>query len=117
MLLECHIIHSSVLLSLRHVLAAQLPGATFFGTAALVGVLSATIVEFNKVSPEAAQLMLPYLGWTTFAAVLTLDIWRKNPEVLMFSQTVVEHIYLAPATQHMISCLCLLDDWTHDLST
>ena len=49
--------------------------------AALLGVLSATIVEFNKVSPEAAYLMLPYLGWTVFATVLTVDIYRKNPGV------------------------------------
>lgn len=50
-------------------------------SAALLGVLSATIVEFNKVSPEAAYLMLPYLGWTVFATVLTVDIYRKNPGV------------------------------------
>ena len=38
-----------------------------------MGVLSATIIEFDKVDPDAAKLMLPYLGWSTFAAVLTLD--------------------------------------------
>ena len=53
----------------------------FVMPAALLGVLSATIVEFNKVSPDAAKLLLPYLGWTTFAAALTLDIWKRNPEV------------------------------------
>jgi benzodiazapine receptor len=47
----------------------------------LLGVLTATVVEFNKVSPQAAYLLLPYLGWSTFAAVLTLDIWKRNPEV------------------------------------
>lgn len=49
--------------------------------AALLGVLTATVVEFHKVSPDAAYLLLPYLGWSTFAAVLTLDIWRRNPQV------------------------------------
>ena len=49
--------------------------------AALLGVLTATIVEFNKVSPDASYLMLPYLGWTVFATVLTIDIYRKNPGV------------------------------------
>jgi len=44
-------------------------------------VLTATVVEFHKVSPDAAYLLLPYLGWSTFAAVLTLDIWKRNPEV------------------------------------
>ncbi len=47
----------------------------------LLGVLTATVVEFNKVSPQAAYLLLPYLGWSTFAAVLTLDIWKRNPKV------------------------------------
>lgn len=46
----------------------------------LLGVLTATVVEFNKVSPQATYLLLPYLGWSTFAAVLTLDIWKRNPE-------------------------------------
>ena len=49
--------------------------------AALLGVLTATVFEFHKVSPDAAYLLLPYLGWSTFAAVLTLDIWRRNPQV------------------------------------
>ncbi|DBB09927.1 TPA: hypothetical protein ACH3X3_001533 [Trebouxia sp. C0006] len=46
----------------------------------LLGVLTATVVEFNKVSPQAAYLLLPYLGWSTFAAGLTLDIWKRNPK-------------------------------------
>lgn len=50
----------------------------------LLGVLTATVVEFNKVSPQAAHLLLPYLGWSTFAAVLTLDIWKRNPEVTLY---------------------------------
>lgn len=54
-------------------------GYSLLDQVALLGVLSATIVEFNKVSPEAAYLMLPYLGWTVFATVLTVDIYRKNP--------------------------------------
>ena len=45
------------------------------GTAGLLGLLSATIVEFKKVDPTAAYLMLPYLGWTTFATVRALRYW------------------------------------------
>ena len=56
-------------------------------TAALLGVLTATVVEFHKLSPDAAYLLLPYLGWSTFAAVLTLDIWRRNPEVPLTTHT------------------------------
>lgn len=44
----------------------------------LLGVLGATIVEFKKVDPTAAYLLLPYLGWSTFATALTYNIWTKN---------------------------------------
>jgi benzodiazapine receptor len=46
---------------------------------ALLGVVAATIVEFHKVEPLAAQLMLPYLAWSTYAAALTANIWQQNP--------------------------------------
>ena len=49
--------------------------------AALLGVLTATVVKFHKVDPAAAYIMMPYLGWTTFATVLTIDIYRRNPDV------------------------------------
>jgi len=49
--------------------------------AVLLGVLAATIVEFNKVDPFAAQLLLPYLGWTTFATALTYWIGLHNTRV------------------------------------
>jgi len=48
--------------------------------AALVGVLSATIVEFNKVDPSAAKLLMPYLGWTLFASALNYNIWANNTD-------------------------------------
>ena len=48
--------------------------------AALLGVLGATIVQFYKVDPKAAYLLLPYLGWSTFAAALTINIYINNPE-------------------------------------
>ena len=51
------------------------------GAAALLGVLTATVVKFHAVDPAAAYIMLPYLGWTTFATVLTIDIYRRNPDV------------------------------------
>ena len=40
--------------------------------------LTATIVEFNKVDPAAAKLLLPYLGWTLFASALNHNIWANN---------------------------------------
>lgn len=50
--------------------------------AALLGVLGATIIEFKKVSPTAAYLLLPYLAWTTYATALTASIYQKNPKVI-----------------------------------
>ena len=35
---------------------------------------------FARIRPVAAILMLPYLGWLIFAAALTYDIDRRNPD-------------------------------------
>jgi tryptophan-rich sensory protein len=39
----------------------------------------ATTVAFWKVSSVSGWLMLPYLGWVSFAAVLNGAMWRLNP--------------------------------------
>lgn len=38
----------------------------------------ATIVELGRASRLAALLLVPYLGWVTFATVLNIEIWRLN---------------------------------------
>lgn len=38
-----------------------------------------TILKFFKVSSVAAVLLLPYILWVTFAAVLNVSIWVLNP--------------------------------------
>ena len=38
-----------------------------------------TIVNFFKVSRTAGLLLLPYIFWVSFAAILTFSIWRLNP--------------------------------------
>jgi tryptophan-rich sensory protein len=43
--------------------------------AAIVG----TIIAFAKARPLSAALLLPYLGWVTFAAVLNAEVSRLNP--------------------------------------
>lgn len=52
------------------------------GAAAEITVLWAAIVAmvfiFYKISPPAALLQLPYLGWVTFATILTWTIFRLN---------------------------------------
>lgn len=37
-----------------------------------------TIIYFYKVSKKAAYLMLPYIIWVSFAAVLNLALWLLN---------------------------------------
>lgn len=37
-----------------------------------------TTLSFSKVSTTAALLLVPYLLWTSFAAVLNYSIWRLN---------------------------------------
>ena len=38
-----------------------------------------TIALFRKASLPAALLLVPYLLWVSFAAVLNFSIWRLNP--------------------------------------
>ncbi len=37
-----------------------------------------TILNFSKISVTAGLLLLPYILWVSFAAVLNLFIWRLN---------------------------------------
>lgn len=39
----------------------------------------ATILAFFRVSRAAAWLLVPYLGWVSFATALNVAIWRLNP--------------------------------------
>lgn len=47
---------------------------------ALIGVLTMTIWKFHEVDSVASYLLVPYLGWTGFAACLTWWIHVHNPE-------------------------------------
>lgn len=40
--------------------------------------IAATIIAFWRVDRFAAVLLLPYLGWVSFAALLNAAIWRLN---------------------------------------
>ncbi len=40
--------------------------------------IAGTIVAVGRVSPIAAAVLLPYLGWVTFATALNVAIWRRN---------------------------------------
>jgi benzodiazapine receptor len=39
----------------------------------------ATVALFHAIHAGAALLLIPYLAWVTFAAVLNFAIWRLNP--------------------------------------
>lgn len=41
-----------------------------------------TVILFHKVRPLAALLLLPYLGWVLFAAVLNWQFVELNPEAV-----------------------------------
>ena len=45
----------------------------------LVAIVAITVGAFWRVRRMAAVLLLPYLAWVTFAAALTLTVWRLNP--------------------------------------
>lgn len=58
-------------------------GAHQIGWAAIVIILLwvailATTVTFYQRSTPAGWLLVPYLGWVTFASVLNFTIWRLN---------------------------------------
>ena len=53
------------------------PGSMITITALWVTIV-ATMIAFWRVDRIASVLMVPYLGWVTFAAALNLTIWRLN---------------------------------------
>jgi tryptophan-rich sensory protein len=44
----------------------------------LWGLIVATLWAFSRVDRRAALLLVPYLAWVSFAALLTYSIWRLN---------------------------------------
>lgn len=40
--------------------------------------IAATLVSFWRVRKAAGVLLVPYLAWVSFAAVLNFTIWRLN---------------------------------------
>jgi translocator protein len=56
----------------------QDPGLAFGDIVALWGVLIVTMLSFFRRSLPAGWLLVPYLAWVTFAAVLNFAIWIMN---------------------------------------
>lgn len=58
-------------------------GALAFAEVVLLWLLIvATTLAFYRLHKPAAVLMLPYLAWVGFAAVLCLTLWQDNPHLL-----------------------------------
>lgn len=56
----------------------QRPGWAVLELIVLWVAIALTTLAFSRRSTVAAGLMLPYLGWVTFAGVLNFTIWRLN---------------------------------------
>lgn len=50
----------------------------FFWILLMIVLVLATLAMFVRVSRLAAALLLPYLAWISFAAVLNLQFWQVN---------------------------------------
>ena len=58
--------------------AAHLIAVGFFWIMLLLVLVIATIAYFSRVSRVAAALLIPYLLWVGFAALLNLQFWQLN---------------------------------------
>lgn len=59
-------------------------GSKFFGLAfgeitILWLAIAANIYFFKKISKRAAYLLIPYILWVSFAALLNFSVWQLNP--------------------------------------
>lgn len=54
------------------------PALAFVEIVALWVAIGVTLLLFRRRSPMAAWLLVPYLAWVTFAAVLNFTLWRLN---------------------------------------
>ncbi len=55
------------------------PGVAFAEIILLWLAILATLLAFRPVSRAAVWLLVPYLAWVSFAAVLNGTLWRLNP--------------------------------------
>ncbi|MBJ6979913.1 TspO/MBR family protein [Luteimonas sp. MC1895] len=62
--------------------AWQMGGAALADIALMWVLVAATMLAFWKHSRVAALMLLPYLAWISFAAMLNLKLWQANPGVL-----------------------------------
>lgn len=56
----------------------NLRGTALLEMTALLAMISLTAYEFNKVDSAAGKLLIPYIGWVSFAWTLNYSIWKLN---------------------------------------
>jgi len=54
------------------------PFYAFIEMIILWGAILITIFKFYNISPTAAYLLIPYILWVSFAAVLNFSLWHLN---------------------------------------
>lgn len=62
----------------------------FFLLLAVLGAATACCVAFARIRPLAGWLLIPYLMWLGFAAVLSFRFWQLNPEGAVVAAPVAE---------------------------
>ena len=55
------------------------PGLAFAEIVLLWLAIVATLTAFGRVNRAAGWLLVPYLVWVSFAAILNFTLWRLNP--------------------------------------
>jgi len=60
----------------------KLPGLAFFEILMLWFAILYTVVNFHRISKLAGLLLLPYILWVSFAAVLNFSVWQLNLPIL-----------------------------------
>jgi tryptophan-rich sensory protein len=62
--------------------AWHLGGLAFLDIVLLWPLIAVTMLLFARIDRPAGLLLIPYLLWVTFAAVLNYAVWQLNPQVL-----------------------------------
>jgi tryptophan-rich sensory protein len=57
------------------------PGLACADIILLWSAIAATLLLFYRISPAAGGLLIPYLAWVSYAALLNFALWRMNLEV------------------------------------
>ncbi len=60
----------------------RLGALSFFDIVLLWALIVTTLALFWRVRPLAGWLLVPYLAWVSFAAILNHRLWQLNPSLL-----------------------------------